>query len=235
MKLAIVEDEKIYVDKLRKYLNKYQKESGFEIQSVWLSDGSEIAEDYSGDYDIILMDIQMKFMDGISAARKIREMDQEVIIIFITNMTQYAICGYEVGALDYMVKPVEYFSFSQKLGRAIDRLKNREQNFISIPIETGVKKLDIAEIYYVESRGHNLIYYTKDGNYVSRGTIKDLEEIIVPYGFFRSNKGFLVNMRHVDGVQDGFCLIHGGQIPVSRAKRKAFMNALTDYVSEVMK
>ncbi|MDO4340792.1 MAG: LytTR family DNA-binding domain-containing protein [Eubacteriales bacterium] len=235
MKLAIVEDEKIYVDKLRRYLEKYQKESGFEIQSVWFSDGSEIAEDYAGDCDIILMDIQMKFMDGISAARKIREMDQEVIIMFITNMTQYAICGYEVEALDYMVKPVEYFSFSQKLGRAIERLKKRERNFISIPIETGMKKLDIAEIYYVESCGHNLIYYTQNGNFVSRGTVKDLEEIILPYGFFRSNKGFLVNMRHVEGIQDGFCSIHGEQVPVSRAKRKAFMNALTDYVSEVMK
>ena len=84
MKLAIVEDEKVYVDKLREYLNKYQRESAVEVRSVWFSDGSEIAEDYSGDYDIILMDIQMKFMDGISAARKIREMDQEVIIIFIT-------------------------------------------------------------------------------------------------------------------------------------------------------
>ena len=100
MKLALVEDEKIYADKLQEYLERYQKESGYEILTDWFRDGSEIVEDYDGDYDIILMDIQMKFMDGLSTAKKIREMDQEVIIIFITNMTSYAIRGYEVDAMD---------------------------------------------------------------------------------------------------------------------------------------
>ena len=65
-------------------------------------------ENYSGDFDIILMDIQMKYMDGMTAAEQIRKLDSEVIIMFITNMTQYAIRGYEVDALDYVVKPVEY-------------------------------------------------------------------------------------------------------------------------------
>ena len=64
MKLALVEDEKIYADKLQEYLERYQKESGYEILTDWFRDGSEIVEDYDGDYDIILMDIQMKFMDG---------------------------------------------------------------------------------------------------------------------------------------------------------------------------
>ena len=123
------------------------------MRSVWFSDGSEIAEDYSGDYDIILMDIQMKFMDGISAARKIREMDQEVIIIFITNMTNYAIRGYEVDAMDYIVKPVEYFAFSHKLDRAVKRIRKKEKHYISIPMENGVRKMDIAGIYYIESMG----------------------------------------------------------------------------------
>lgn len=93
MKLAIVEDEKIYVEKIKSYLERYQNEFGYEICSVWFDDGSEIIENYSGDYDIILMDIQMKFLDGFSTAKKIRELDQEVIIIFITNMTNYAIRG----------------------------------------------------------------------------------------------------------------------------------------------
>ena len=93
MKLAIVEDEKIYVERIKSYLERYQNEFGDEICSVWFDDGSEIIENYSGDYDIILMDIQMKFLDGFSTAKKIRELDQEVIIIFITNMTNYAIRG----------------------------------------------------------------------------------------------------------------------------------------------
>lgn len=235
IRIAIVDDEELFTNQLKGYVDRYSRESGNEIRLTCFQDGDEIAEDYSGDYDIILMDIQMRFMDGMSAAEKIRQMDQEVIIMFITNMTKYAIRGYQVDALDYIVKPVEYFAFSQKLDRAIERMKRRDQHFISIPVEEGVQKLDIAGIYYVESQGHSLIYETKIGSFSSRGTMKELEEILVPYGFFQSNKGFLVNMKHVDGMKAGCCVIHDHQLPVSRVKRKQFMEALVNYMSEVMK
>lgn len=233
--LAIVEDEELYIQQLTEYLERYQKESGNEFKVTRFQDGDEIAEEYTGDYDIILMDIQMKFMDGMTAAERIRKVDQEVIIMFITNMTQYAIRGYEVDALDYMVKPVEYFAFSQKLDRAIERMRRRDKQYISIPIEVGVRKLDIEDIYYVESQGHNLIYNTKMGEFTSRGTMKELENIMIPYGFFRSNKGYIVNMKYVDGMQENCCVIRGEQLPVSRAKRKEFLEALVDYMSEVIK
>ncbi len=234
MKLAIVEDEKVYVDKLREYLNKYQRESAVEVRSVWFSDGSEIAEDYSGDYDIILMDIQMKFMDGISAARKIREMDQEVIIIFITNMTNYAIRGYEVDAMDYIVKPVEYFAFSHKLDRAVKRIRKKEKHYISIPMENGVRKMDIAGIYYIESHGHMLQYKTDEGAWECRGTLQQMESLLMPYGFFRNSKSYLVNIQHVDAIRENECMVQGERLPVGRAKKKEFMQKMLCYMSGEM-
>ena len=233
--LAIVEDELLYVRQLMEYVEQYQRESGNEIKVTRFADGDEIVEGYTGEFDIILMDIQMRFLDGMSAAEQIRRLDQEVIIIFITNMTQYAIRGYEVDALDYMVKPIEYFSFSQKLDRAIRRLKKGDRHYISIPLEDGIQKLSIDEILYVESQGHAMNYHTLKDIYVSRGTMKELEEILVPYGFFRSGKGFLVNMKYVDGMKENCCLIRGERIPVSRMKRKPFMDALLQYMSEVIR
>ena len=92
------------------------------------TDGDEITEGYRPNYDIILMDIEMCFMNGMTAAQEIRKLDPEVVIIFITNMVQYAIQGYAVGALDYILKPVNYEEF----GSCIDRLKislyNNEDN-----------------------------------------------------------------------------------------------------------
>ena len=76
-------------------------------------------------------------------------------------MIQYALKGYEVDAMDFIVKPVEYFSFSSKLKRAIDRLPEKETKYISVPVETGVRKIPLAEVYYVESLGHNLIFNMK--------------------------------------------------------------------------
>ena len=113
-------------------------------------------------------------------------------------------------------------------------MKKKKQHFISIPLEEGVQKLAISDIYYIESQGHSMIYTTKKGDFISRGTMKELEEILKNYGFFRSNKGYLVNMKYVDGVKDMCCVIHGQQLPVSRRKRKEFMEALIQYMSEVL-
>lgn len=190
--IAIVEDEKLYVSQLKEYISRYEKESGNRINVRVFPDGAEIVENYSGDFDIILMDIQMKYMDGMTAAEQIRKLDSEVIIMFITNMTQYAIRGYEVDALDYVVKPVEFFPFSQKLDRAIGRLQNKKKVFVSIPVEDGVLKMEIDDIYYVESMGHSLIYRTKKGEFTARGTMKDMEEILSPYGFSDAIKDILL-------------------------------------------
>ena len=100
VRIAIVEDEDIYIKQLTEYMKRYQQESGEEINVTVYRDGDGIISKYKAQFDIILMDIQMKFMDGMTAAEEIRKTDSEVIIIFITNMTQYAIRGYEVDALD---------------------------------------------------------------------------------------------------------------------------------------
>lgn len=233
--VAIVEDELAYANQLEEYIQQYQEESGCLTKVSRFSDGEDIVDNYHGNYDIIFMDIQMKFMDGMTAAEKIRQMDKEVILMFITNMTQYAIRGYEVDAMDYIVKPVEYFAFSQKISRAIERLKNREQHFISVPIGEGVQKLDVEELYYLESRGHSLLYHSKNGIFESRGTMKGMEISLEPYGFFRCSKGFLVNMRHVDGIKGSYCIVRNSKISIGRAKKKQFMDALANYMSEVIK
>lgn len=125
IRIAIVEDEVRYQEQLIEFLRKFEQDRGENIEVEIYSDGDEIVENYKAQFDIILMDVQMQFMDGMSAAEEIRKMDTEVVIIFITNMAQYAIKGYEVDALDYVLKPISYFPFSQRLNRAIDRMKKK--------------------------------------------------------------------------------------------------------------
>ena len=138
IRIAIVEDEESYISVLKEYLERYKKESGEQIEVTVYHDGDEIAAFYRAQFDIILMDIEMKFIDGMTAAEEIRKVDSSVSIIFITNAPQYAIRGYEVGALDYILKPVSYFTFSQKLGRAVSKLKKRSRKWITIPVKGGV-------------------------------------------------------------------------------------------------
>ena len=116
--IAVVEDDSSASQQIQNYLSLYQKGNEQEFSVTVFADGLSILEDYHPTWDIILMDIEMPLMDGMTAAKRIRELDQSVIIIFITNMAKYAIKGYEVGALDFVLKPVSYFAFSLKITKA---------------------------------------------------------------------------------------------------------------------
>lgn len=233
IRIAIVEDEDSYVEQLTEYLKEYQKTVGEEINVTVYRDGDGITAKYKPEFDIILMDIQMKFVDGMTAAEEIRRLDSKVIIIFITNMTQYAIRGYKVGALDYILKPVSYFAFCERLGLAIARIKRRSSNFITIQVKGGILRLDISDIYYVESQGHNLIYHTSSGDYLASGTMKSAEEELSEFGFSRGNKSYLINLAHVDGIQDKCAQVKGEQLQLSRPRHNAFMQDLTKYWGEL--
>ena len=233
--IAIVEDEAMYAKQLEEFLHQYGAENGETFDITIYSDGDQVVHKYKSQYDILLMDVEMKFMDGMSAAEEIRKVDTEVVIIFITNMAQYAIRGYAVDALDYVLKPVSYFAFSQRLNRAISRMKKREQKVITVNIKGGTVRINIANIYYIESQGHNLILHTILGNYESPGTMKDIEEKLSEMNFCRGNKGYLINLQHVDGIQDGCALVKGEQLLLSRSRKKEFMEALTKYWGEVIK
>ena len=159
--VAIVEDESEYARELQDYLRRYGREVGERFDITVYPDGEDIVDDYrSGMYDIILMDIEMKSMDGMTAAEHIRDVDGDVVIMFITNMAQYAIRGYRVDALDYVLKPISYFSFTQRLGKAMERMRRREEKYVIITSKTGTSRVPIPTIQWIESSGHRLTYHT---------------------------------------------------------------------------
>lgn len=233
VKVAVVEDERNYQEQLRTYLRQYEKEYCCPLEITVYSDGDEITENYKCQYDIILLDIKMQFMDGMTAAEKIREMDGQVTIMFITNMTNYAIRGYEVDAMDYILKPITYFAFAKKFDRAVERLgRRRQRSSVTIQVASGVQKLFIDDICYIESNAHILVFHTTKGEYSTYLKMKDMEEALSSYSFFRCNRGYLVNLKYVDGVQDGCAQVGGDSLIISRAKKKEFMAALAEYMGK---
>lgn len=235
IRVALVEDDPNYRTELTEYLRRYEQESGEKFRITVFTDGDEIAENYKADYDIILMDIEMTFMDGMTAAERIRDVDSEVVIIFITNMPQYVMKGYKVDALDYVLKPITYFAFTQRIERAMDRMRRRTSRFITIAIRGGMQKLDISRITYVEVRDHDLIFHTVNGDILSKGSMKELEEELEPEHFFRCNKCYLINLEYVESVQNNDVQVAKDMVQVSRSRKKALMDALNDYMNEVGK
>lgn len=234
--IAIVEDDSLYAQKLETYLRQYEKEHNEKIKISTFGDGEDIVEHYVAVYDIILLDIKMTFMDGMKAAEQIRKLDAEVVIIFITNMPQYAIQGYMVGALDYVLKPVSYFALSQRLERAIERMRQRkDKKYITVPIKGGMRKLDVSQIMYAEVWDHNLIFHMVGETVEINGSMRELESSVSENQFFRCNKSYLVNLEYVDGVQNNDICIGDSRLPVSRLKKKDLMDKLNTYINEVSK
>lgn len=234
--VAIVEDDPGYTKRLQEYLKRYEEEYREPLQVTAYSDGDEIVENYRGQFDLILMDIEMRFMDGMAAAEQIRKKDSRVIIIFITNMAQYAIRGYAVDALDYVLKPISYFAFSQRIRRAMGRMKKREEHYVAINTKNGVYKIPASQLYWVESQGHRLTYHTKDAQYESTtASIGKLEKELGSANFFRCNKCYLINLRFVTGIEKDDVLLGDKNIPVSRAKKSDLKKALVTYMGEAMK
>ena len=105
-RIAIVEDDAECREQLREYVEHYGQENREELEVLCFSDGAELVEGYRPVYDLLLLDIEMPNLDGMTAARRIRQVDSDVLIVFITNMAKYAISGYEVEAPGFMLKPV---------------------------------------------------------------------------------------------------------------------------------
>lgn len=233
IRIAVVEDEKKFIDQTKEYFDRYQEEHHESLDITYFRDGDEIVSRYRSQFDIIFMDIQMKFMDGMTAAREIRKQDSQVIILFITNLSQYAIRGYEVGALDYILKPLPYFAFSQKLTQAIMKVNKKTRPYVTLNIKGGILRVELSDIYYIESDGHNLIYHTIKGDYTGAGTMKQAEENFTGMNFSRANKGYLINLEKVEGIRDKCAIVAGKHLLISRNRYEAFMKDMTNYWSEV--
>ncbi len=230
VKLAIVEDDKSYIESLKEYIDTYMKENGISIDVKIFRDGNKIVFDYQPVYDIILMDIEMPGIDGMTAAEEIRKVDKDVIIIFITNMAQYAIQGYKVRAHSYILKPVNYYSFSLELQEALASVSKKVDDFLLLSGEDGLQKIAVGEILYVESQRHRMLIHTKTQVIDIRETMKNMEQKLSKFYFERCNVSYLVNLAYVSSISSDLAVVGGELLPISRQKRKSFIASLTKYI-----
>ena len=163
IRIGVVEDDPASCQLVLDYLNRYQQENGEQFTVSVFDDGARIVEKYTPVYDILLLDIEMSEMDGMAAARRIRERDDKVVIVFITAAPQYAISGYEVRALSYLLKPLPWFAFSQELKKSIDMVRRNGDDSMLIETGNGQMRLNLADILYLESIRHTIVIHTLDG------------------------------------------------------------------------
>lgn len=230
IRIAIVEDEPAVAKQLQEYVERFCRENGQEADVTLFSNGMVIAEDYRAVWDIIFMDIEMPYLDGMSAAQRIRKVDSAVVLVFVTNMARFAIKGYEVDAMDFVLKPVKYAQFALKLKKAMNIAGQRKRHYLLVSADGLEKRLSIDDILYIEVINHRLYIHTHQEEFVIRGSLQEMEAQLSGLHFARSSNSYIVNLRNVTGLRKDSVLVPGHEVPLSRSKRKEFLQALSDYM-----
>lgn len=221
--VGIVEHDNIIQKQLWNYLCRYGSENHMEIFVEKFENTQRLLDNYNSRFDILFINPEIMYSDTMSLAEKVRELDEQVVILLIADTTAYAVRGYAAEALDYIMKPVGYETLRNTLEKAIYRIRCRKLPHILIHVQSGVMKLAPADIFYVESEGHYLTYFTKQGTIKSRSKMIEAEEALLPYGFLRINKCYIVNRQYIEGVHMEFCQVNGKQLLVSRNRKKELL------------
>lgn len=234
LRVAIVEDEQMAARDLENCLNRYARERGFSCAVEYFCNGKLFLEQYTPRYDLIFMDIRMPEVDGMSAARRLRELDSVTTLVFVTSMVQYAVKGYEVEALDFIVKPVRYSSFEMKMRRILQAVEMKKGREVLLNVGGTVRVLPSASIYYVEVMDHDLTYHTDQGDFTVRGKLSAVEQQLPGEAFFRCSTSYLINLQHVRRLTGDVVQVGEWELRVSRGKKKELLAALAAFLGKGM-
>lgn len=230
LRVAVVDDLQEDSQRLADYLQQFEKEHQLQIQIDVYNASFEFLEKYQGNYDVIFLDIEMPGSDGLEVAREIRTKDEAVGIVFVTGMAQYAIEGYAVHAIDFIVKPVGYYNFAVKLEKAMQFFKKRHTKDILINGKDGIHRISAADIYYIEKERDDLLFHTKQGMFHMRGSVKTMKEKLEDLPFSECTSGCLVNLEYVNYIgKENLTLKDGMELPLSRRLKKQFSQEYIDF------
>lgn len=230
LRIAIVDDDEKFLSLLQEYSRKAATEDHISHFIEAYSDSKTFIEQYHCGYDILFLDIEMPEVNGFNLAKRIRELDETVCIIFVTNMAQYAIIGYEVNALDFMIKPFDYFSFQDKFHKAVKYCETKREKEITLQRDDEYVRVKYSQIYYLEKDKNYIEFHTSLGKFRRRGTMSTEENQFTGFCFGKISSGCLVNLRHVQKTSRNTVWIGHDALPISRQQQTPFMNQLMRYL-----
>ena len=230
MRIAIVDDEQAMREQLAEYIKKYADEQHLQLDTCSLPSGDALLQSEDRAFDIIIFDIDMPGTSGLDTARKIRETDENVVILFVTNIAQYAINGYEVDAVDYIIKPVGYYDFAMKFQKAVRRAGRTQSHRIVIDTVNGPVGLSTDSIQYVEVMAHYVIYHTAEQTYRVRASMKEHEDALRPYHFARCHKSYLINLKHLKSISASDVIVDDLSIPLGLAYKDDLLYEYMKYL-----
>lgn len=230
VRIAVCDDESIYRQQAYSAVENISKSLDVVVDTF--DNGSELINKFRTlNYDLVILDIEMPGINGISLAKKLRELSEDVYIVFLTSHIEYALEGYEVNALRYLTKPVNY----QKLKEILEYItqKQSKEEVLWIKTEDAEEKIKLSDIFYLEAQNQNIVINTKEKSYTTRYNLSDFEKELASKGFVRIHRGYLVSLDKISKLgKNCVCLETGINLPVSRSKEKELKSALLNFADK---
>ena len=232
--IGICEDELHYRVNIKDMLGDILSTYSINYKIYEFSSGEELLSNYPKDLDILIMDIQMKIINGMDTARKIREFDQNLEIIFMTSFSEFMQEGYEVKEYRYILKPISERKISRNILPCINEIMKKKNNYLTINVKNYVDRIKIDSIVYIETDRPNILIYTNDNKYTTKMSISKIDKILREHGFFRCHNSYIVNLKLVESMNSNTLKIGEKYIPISKYRVKELKLALTNILGDIL-
>ncbi len=230
-RLLSIEDDPAEEAALRELVERYATSHNVELDLAWERSSFDFvgAETH---YDLVFLDIDLPGINGMETAALLRGYDSQTPIIFVTNLAQYAVKGYEVDALDFMVKPVGYQDFCLRMNRALRVVRRNAEKVVAVATSDGTHLVDEHDVSYVDIVDHEAVFHMVGGEELrSRVTLKSLEQALSPERFARVSNNALVNIGSIRRVgRDSLTMDTGDEVFFSRSRKQTALEAIGRYV-----
>lgn len=233
-KIAVCDGEKYFQNRIKEILTEYQKEKSMQYKIETFDSGKELLDCETGirQYKIVFLD--MDDLNGILTARKIRELNEDIFIVFVTAYTKYFFNGHKMDAVRYILKDSETMSFY--IYECMDAVyKKMEDKSIwkEFKFTIGCRKISLDHILYIESRLHKLEFHMLENippAYTLYGTLNQMEKELTETGFLRIHQSYLTNMKHITAVCRYYALlVNGTRLEIPKARYKSVEEAYSAY------
>ena len=233
-RIAICEDEKVVLDYESSLVKEWGEASickgAFELDTYVSSEQFIFESEDKAPYDLLIFDIQMKNMNGMELAKKLRARGCDAVIIFVTGVPDYAIEGYEVGAVRYILKPVKPEVLKDLLDAAFNERQKKAEDYFVLGQGADLERIPFEKIVYIEARGHYVFLKGSDFEREWKAGFSETAAAFDNKGFFCLRRGLLVNLFHVKRISRTDCLLDSGEsLPVARGVYKDLNEAFINF------
>ena len=230
MRIAVCDDETYFIQDFTAMLRKLYQSLDITVNAF--SNGSQLMDSFQAKpYDLVFLDIEMPGIDGISLARQLRQQNEDVSIVFVTGHKEYAMDGYGLNVLCYLLKPVTEKKIHEILEHVLEKLKS--EKYIWLTNRDGSQRVRISDLVSIEAHNQNLIVNTTSGSIEVRDNINKYEEILKSVGFFRLHRSYLVSLAKITKISEKEVLLaEKFRAPIARTKKREFQDAFFSFVNQ---